>query len=272
MNDAKVQRTLVIGDVHERFEAARLLINRFAGPGTGTRIVMLGDYFDAWGGHPEGLRQTCRWLGEMAQRPDTTLILGNHDLPYFVRHPQVADCPGWTRSRQKVFDEECADLSLDRFVLAARAGPWLLSHAGFARRLVLLRSPAALVAATHATLARLQTGARDFRDPLLGIGPGRGGGDSVGGVTWLDWSREFLPVGGLHQIVGHTPALGMVRGHHMRADRSVVQTMIFDNGMVDGPVPQPGPAWESINWCLDVGELGMAGLISDEGFQVVRVS
>jgi hypothetical protein len=38
---------------------------------------------------------------------------------------------------------------------------------------------------------------------LLDIGADRGGRNELGGVTWCDW-RNFKPIAGMPQIVGHT--------------------------------------------------------------------
>ena len=40
--------------------------------------------------------------------------------------------------------------------------------------------------------------------PWLQAGRGRGGTGRVGGLDWLDWSSEFVPIEGLNQIVGHS--------------------------------------------------------------------
>lgn len=58
--------------------------------------------------------------------------------------------------------------------------------------------------ATEEALNRVSNG---FEDPWLSAGFARGGVQSVGGIIWLDWVREFTPVSGLNQIVGHTTSV-----------------------------------------------------------------
>jgi len=75
------------------------------------------------------MRTTCRWLVESLQAPNGIHLLENHDLPYFCpENPQLI-FPGWSPEKQKVFNEECADIDGGRLPLAVVVGPWLLSNA-----------------------------------------------------------------------------------------------------------------------------------------------
>jgi hypothetical protein len=40
---------------------------------------------------------------------------------------------------------------------------------------------------------------------LLGRGASRSGHQKIGGINWMDWD-ELVPIPGLNQLVGHTPA------------------------------------------------------------------
>jgi hypothetical protein len=55
--------------------------------------------------------------------------------------------------------------------------------------------------ATIEAINRVKDG---YAHPWLDAGVVRGGRQSVGGITWLDWIYEFKPIPGLNQIVGHT--------------------------------------------------------------------
>lgn len=240
--------TLVIGDIHHHTVESDLLERR-AGHNP-DRVVYLGDYFDDFGDTPERMRSTCRWLNETLDRPNRIHLLGNHDLPYFnPDNPQLL-CPGWSREKQHIFDRECRDIPRDRFFIAVEVDGWLLSHAGFHPRLAGRKGPKRLVQEANAALLGALDGKRT---PILGCGYGRGGGDSIGGVTWLDWDCEFDPIPRLNQIVGHTPSRGVVRGHHMSADRTKQRCMVFREHPARTPLEraQPGPDWISVNWCID---------------------
>jgi hypothetical protein len=107
---------------------------------------------------------------------------------------------------------------------------------------------------------------------LLNVGASRGGYDRVGGPLWLDWSREFRPVAGLNQIVGHTPARGVLRAKCLSpagAHRQVELTEPSPWPRMT-PLPQPGPDWSSVNWCLDTGGV-FAGRLEGNHFKLVVV-
>ena len=52
-----------------------------------------------------------------------------------------------------------------------------------------------------------QNGASGDGSWIFNAGHGRGGMQRVGGITWCDYTREFFPVQGINQIVGHTPQM-----------------------------------------------------------------
>lgn len=242
------QPTLVIGDIHHHTVEAELLIERNVG--RFATVVFLGDYFDDFGDTPERMQCTCRWLNESLLQSNRVHLLGNHDLSYLNPDNAQLSCPGWSVMKQRVFDCECRDLSRDRLFLAVRVGSWVLSHAGFHRALIGGLGPDELVCAAKDALRKALSGRRS---PFLGCGYGRGGGEPFGGVTWLDWSEEFRPIEGIHQIVGHTPARGVVRGHHLSAtherNHSGISSLPGEESF--GPRPDPGDDWLSVNWCID---------------------
>ena len=52
-----------------------------------------------------------------------------------------------------------------------------------------------------------QNGASGTGSWIFNAGRGRGGSQQVGGITWCDFTREFFPVRGINQIMGHTPQM-----------------------------------------------------------------
>lgn len=72
--------------------------------------------------------------------------------------------------------------------------------------------------------------------PWLRAGWARGGDCPVGGLTWLDWNREFVPIPGLNQIVGHTRRDGEVR--HRSTPES--DNWCIDSGMQQAVLVRPG--------------------------------
>lgn len=202
-------RTLVIGDLHHHTETADAI--RAAEPHE--HVVFLGDYFDDFYDSPLVAAQTALWLKERMAEGRSTLLFGNHDLPYAFDTTNFSflACSGFTRDKQKEVAKVLQPADWEVFRGSARVGPWLVSHAGFHRELLpaaLLRDPAGLEARCAQAVAELR---QQRPDSLFAAGRDRGGWAPVGGITWGDWEK-FEGVEGVHQIVGHTPS----RKHPLR--------------------------------------------------------
>jgi hypothetical protein len=259
--------TLVIGDIHHRTDLADSAIARFSS--SCERIVFLGDYFDEFGDSPERTRATCRWLRRSMDEPMRTHLIGNHDFSYLLpSHPQ-AWCPGWSAEKQHVFDEEMARDSIGGLRIASQVGPWLLSHAGLNTENLEAMGSIGLLGQLESAFSDACLGGRSR---LLEVGPARGGSDRSGGILWQDWTREFRPTAGFHQIVGHTPAQGTARA------KCLAESGAHHAIEIDGRDPrfgrkllaQPSPEWASVNWCLDTQQV-IAGIIEDGRLKLARV-
>jgi hypothetical protein len=265
MNISSHPSTLVIGDIHTRFDAANKTIAKYAS--RCPRTIFLGDYFDAFGDGPREMRATCQWLRRSLKDPTRTHLIGNHDMAYLLsQHPQ-AWCPGWSLKKQQVFDEEMAGIVMSSFRIARQVGPWLLSHAGVDGEHLDAMGSLGLLGQLESEFARAFTGERSW---LFDKGPDRGGLDRHGGILWQDFRGEFSPTAGFHQVVGHTASLGVARakcltaaGAH-RAFELVRPATCFPRQ----PLPQPGPDFISINWCLDTLH-SYAGVIEGGHLQLV---
>jgi hypothetical protein len=88
----------------------------------------------------------------------------------------------------------------------------------------------------------------------------------VGGVTWLDWSREFLPVAGWHQIVGHSPSRSVRAAFTSEASTGHWE---FRHEPVAAEVSDR-TGYHSMNWCLDT-HLKCVGIVEGNTFAIVWV-
>jgi hypothetical protein len=88
----------------------------------------------------------------------------------------------------------------------------------------------------------------------------------VGGITWLDWTTEFQPVPGLHQIVGHTPG-EFTRGRHLDPDGAEVKIEVRKATVIEDMPGAGRRPWRSLNWCLDTG-LKQVAIVDDKGVNV----
>lgn len=202
-------RTLIIGDLHHHTATADAIRAEEAHD----HVVFLGDFFDDFYDSPLDARNTALWVKERLADGRSTLLFGNHDLPYAFNGAEFSflACSGFTRDKQASVAKVLGSADWEQMRACALVGPWLASHAGFHRELLpadILRDPTALAARCQHALAEL----RQHRpDDLFAAGRDRGGWAPVGGVTWGDWER-FEGVDGVHQIVGHTPS----RKHPLR--------------------------------------------------------
>lgn len=215
-------RTLIIGDLHHQTWVADAIIAREPHE----QVVFLGDYFDSHTDTPAMARETALWVRAQLERPQSTLLLGNHDLAYAFdaeEFPFVM-CSGHQAEKAGAIAQVLGAEDWARMHPFAAVGPWLVSHAGFHRDLLcneLVRDPVALHERCQAALGALEN---RQPDPIFAPGLARGGKALVGGITWCDW-KWFEGIEGVHQIVGHTPS-------------------------VTEPLRHWTPAW-STNFCID---------------------
>jgi len=217
---------LIIPDVHEKID----LLNQYLVIYDAVDwVIFLGDFMDRWGGLPKHTYQTGQWLRENILNPKYTFIFGNHDIQYaWPINGHI--CGGYTEEKQRIMRQFVGRSRWNKFKLLhwinVGGKPWLLSHAGVHPSLlhpIKGFEPSSLADQEKRALHRLTIGEID---PFIQIGQGRGGPAPVGGVDWLDWNTEFVPIDGLNQIVGHTHDL-MVRWNNTVSSTNIC----MDTGM-----------------------------------------
>lgn len=255
---------LVVGDIHNRWSQAETILQRLKG--RYRKAILLGDSFDSFGDTSADAAATARWLAGSLTKPDRIHLLGNHDLPYLFPQNSHLYCPGFCSEKQSVIEKELEGSPVERLKLAHAEEGWLFSHAGFAPEHASSETPESL---THRTNSLLPTLHEDRYEPLLAVGAGRGGSSIVGGITWLDWWSEFVPIPGLNQIVGHTP------DHFAKAQ-------ILRRGADQASIPKAilprtyrypsgkNPPHVSLNWCLDCN-LRQVALVGPRRIEIVDV-
>jgi len=235
-------KLVAVGDIHhgpnlEQIEAA---IEREQPDLT----VFVGDYFDQFHDHYDHARRTAIWLKQSLAKPNRVHLWGNHDLPYGFS--EYAYCPGYDPAKERAIRSVLDEQDWAKLKLWHLESRWLFTHAG-------LSLPYALTDTVNLrdylrTEEKRAWAALTSREPhwFWSVGMARGGFTPVGGLLWCDWEREFKPVPGLNQVLGHTPARTFRVMH--------------------------GPSSE--NWCIDV--TSMTGIthilaIDDSGPRPVEV-
>ena len=220
---------LVIPDVHQDYAFYVRCMALISGRDIG-EVILLGDLLDAKtasGKLISSVRSLLHSVDRLFHRSQipVTLLWGNHDWKYWGFRRKIEEIGKKAESHFKFFanydlsiqttgvlTEEIDDTGRCPFDLWSRAElvtgryGWLISHAGVHSSLW----PAGAdledgVGRLNAEMKRLAMDPfSDWKNPLLGAGPARGGSDAVGGPLWQDFLQEFTDDLPFPQIVGHT--------------------------------------------------------------------
>jgi hypothetical protein len=188
---------LIIPDIHLRWNVADRIIQQE----NCDRVWLLGDYFDDFGDTLAEVEQTCDWLLGICENDRIHRLLGNHDVYYFCDNKACRGA-GYSREKHYVIQKHFSPRIIqEKFALYGRTRGYLLTHAGFSGRWLKKFSQSLI---DRYLQEAFQAMLKNEVHPLLEIGTDRGGWNEVGGLTWCDW-RNFKPIAGVPQIVGHTP-------------------------------------------------------------------
>lgn len=194
-------KILIIPDVHERYWRMMDILAFYESEVDS--VVFLGDYFDSFDEPFGNFMQMCSFLKENASNPKYTFLLGNHDVQYFARENYF--CSGYNPQKHEYIKKHLGFyFFLDNFSFIHREGKYVFSHAGVHESFFMpFISAEDQFVKMNADIKECLV--RGIPCPLLDAGRGRGGRNSVGGVTWLDWNEEYEPLSvDFNQIVGHT--------------------------------------------------------------------
>lgn len=219
-------KTLVIGDIHQRVDSVKAILEAEKNY---DEVVFIGDHFDSFYEPPyvASFEHTCDYLKHLVldhpNKDKFVFLLGNHDVSYIYENKDYSTkgisktlkyyCSGFTKSKASKFRKHFFDKGLKdefffkHFKIAHRTQGWTLSHGGISME----HFPYGYT--TERLVNELLPDVwRNFRNLeynhnwlISGAGVHRGGNHNVGGVLWLDWRAEFYPsidIG--KQIVGHT--------------------------------------------------------------------
>ena len=181
--------TLVIGDLHGRFDVAEEAI---AGALRGVdyqKAVFVGDYLDSYTeGSERQIRTLLSVMGGSQSYPDKVEgLLGNHEISYVT---EESICSGYDHTTQIMVNAIGCDNIKKVLKSYTYVGQYLVTHAGVSQ---------SLLRAQKMTLEEYLTSGEHNQ-----IGRARGGYDPVGGLRWCDFNKEFLPIPDVRQIFGHT--------------------------------------------------------------------
>ncbi len=197
-----MDRIIIIPDIHYRLTVVNSILDREYQ--RATKIIFLGDYFDTQDHSHEMAAVMAFWLKGVTADKKCLCLLGNHDMQYLYPKNTHFSVKGYDPAIAHIVSSIITPEDIKRFALHYFHKTWLFSHAGIhpgflSHRHGSLRSQARTLE-REAFLTAAGGGITDF----LEAGQARRGMAPYGGVTWLDFEDEFLPVHGINQVVGHT--------------------------------------------------------------------
>jgi hypothetical protein len=203
---------LIIPDVHEQYDKLCTITAKY-NPLV-EQVTFLGDFMDSFDEYTKNTENIVYWLQTNLSQLKYNFCVGNHDIHYMVPKnmvPQIA-CSGYDPKKYALFQNKVNIPNAFRNFkifhwLEAGNKTFLCSHAGLHPNFVhTFQGYDRTYLVAQQAEAFFQLKWEEKVHPYFKAGYGRGGSQRVGGPIWLDWSREFDPIEGLNQIVGHSPS------------------------------------------------------------------
>jgi len=228
--DSHNKKILIISDIHNQVEKLNKIIRHEAADIN----IVLGDWFDSFFyDQTEDYKRSADYLMRYISAPNNYTLWGNHDTHYLVYNTYTI-CSGYEeRKWDAINDIIRADknYAINKFDWFTWVDGYLCTHAGLHSSFI---DPTAkdnadinlflIKEREHANI-KLITGTDHW---FYMAGKARGGYYSKGGLVWLDFDREFAPIEGLNQIVGHTP----------RKDNKITKYAKTENYCIDTSLSQ----------------------------------
>lgn len=191
-------RTLIIPDIHNRTDVVDAIMKQDACD----EAVFLGDYFDSFGGTVDDALRTARWLKARLWLPGWHFLMGNHEAQYRWPKSPWHITNAYSADKQDAIDSVLNDADWRRMLFAVQRENWWMTHAGMHPGLfvhpVLGFEPGRTWEIFHRAEFEAHAG---IHTPITDEQRANGGFPS--GPLWLRW-RNFVPVEGVNQVVGHT--------------------------------------------------------------------
>ncbi len=202
-------KTLILSDVHTHIGKVDEILRREPCE----RCIIVGDFFDQFYDTPETNRATAEWLKPKLYDDRFVILLGNHD---FNNYSSWTNEPFWCSGYHAFKDIEINKVlnndDWDRFKwYYVLDNTFLMTHAGLHR----YHYPDCLSSELPVVKEWLDSEVKSAINHannkewhwIYSAGFSRGGSLQEGGTLWCDFTREFVPIRGLNQIVGHTPQI-----------------------------------------------------------------
>jgi len=201
------KKILVFSDVHQDIKTVKEIIKKE----NADVNICLGDWYDSF--HEDldkDVEGVTEYLNEKFFKKEKNISLfGNHDVHY-VFDNEYTICSGYTVKKAEAIDYFLGSSKKEfseKFLWFIFVDDYLCTHAGLHKSFI-----PPMTASNDDLYDYLNIQSNDANIKIrtnqphwfYRAGMARGGSQSKGGITWLDFDLEFSPVPSLSQIVGHT--------------------------------------------------------------------
>jgi predicted phosphodiesterase len=237
-----MNKVLICGDLHQNLSWIKAILEKEKPD----HCYLLGDYFDTW----DAKYDTKEAVIKMAEQVKIwlkdsrfTLLVGNHDLSYFPVKNIFTQCSGYDTFKSHLINSILKIDDWRRFKFHSWHNEYLLTHAGLSKRHIKFEPSKEniekfLQLEEKKAWMALEAGGQCW---LFAAGRARGGWVDSGGLTWLDWEDEFLPL----KDLGSEETVPQIVGHSMRKQ----------------------PRQNGKSWCIDCGQ-SCYGIFENDKFEV----
>jgi hypothetical protein len=228
---------LIIPDIHNKIDILDVILKKYSYI---KEKIQLGDWHDSFE-HPFPYQagETARAQRDFIADPNHICLLGNHDMQYaFPEYKgEGLYCSGYGPYKQTYITEFMTREYWDKCRLFVwyeiNTKHWLLSHAGF--HPYFANPVNGLTEQNVHNICEMALESIRSNGPfpeILMAGRRRGGSHPTGGCTWLDY-REFIPVPGVNQIVGHTIASDVRKKEILDSENYCIDTQLHSVVILD---------------------------------------
>lgn len=177
-----------VGDLHGKWEIAEDVLQKDG------HIVFVGDYVDDFTRKVGDFEKTLMIVLDAVEQGKATALYGNHELSYIL--PELHRCSGYNVLIHDMINCHMGRIKKNLKPMLVVGDNFYITHAGI--------HP--LVWAQKECFDQAGEFSRSvaIKNPAHWVGKSRGGWDTVGGIWWCDFNREFEPVPGINQIFGHS--------------------------------------------------------------------
>ena len=205
--NSKGNKILIFSDVHQSIET----LNKIIAHEKADINICLGDWFDSFFFDSDiDYKSTAIELREdFLTKSNNVTLFGNHDLHYLFDNKYTL-CSGYKPDNHRLINEALGESKADivsKFHWFLFVDEYLCTHAGLSSSLLspIIKNNEDIYEylANQANEANINIRTNQAHWFYM-AGRARGGPEKKGGLVWLDFDREFTPIEGLKQIVGHT--------------------------------------------------------------------